>query len=173
MNKKLIKKLFPIIAVLMLAPWPIAFAYDTQAAAHEAIQITAAEPAAAPKATIFGKAINAIQPGDLFYIKVGQAHDVRAALYITNTRELARDYRYVILKVGVYTRDNNGAWVRAAAADGRTITDTFITLQNGQVNFNLPGGADYKFALDGGSLNCVTTQAVEGNIAPEFYLEVD
>ncbi len=176
MNKKLVKRLFPLIAVLLLAPWPIAYGHSVSVAAagQETVQVTAAEASAAPSCNVFGKAISGVEPGDLFYINTAnQTSDIKATLYITNAQELIHNYRYLILKVGVYVKDNSGGWVKASLNDGNPIPDTFITLQNGHVSFNLAGCASYKLTIDSGSINCLTTNAEGGSLSPQFYLEVD
>jgi len=43
MNKKLLKRIFPLIAVLLLAPWPIAYGHDVSGAGQETVQIEVAE----------------------------------------------------------------------------------------------------------------------------------
>ena len=45
MRKKLI---FPLLAILLLTPWPIACAYDSDTAGQETAQIELAEPSAPP-----------------------------------------------------------------------------------------------------------------------------
>ncbi len=176
MNKKLLKRLFPLIAVLLLAPWPIAYGHSVSGAAigQETVQITVAESSVAPTMTVFGKAISGVKSGDLFYINTAnQTSDIKVTLYITNTQELIHNYRYLILKVGVYVKDNSGGWIKASLNDGKPLPDTFITLQNGQVSFTLPGYANYKLTIDSGSINCLTANAEKGSLSPQFYLEVD
>ena len=176
MNKKLLRRLFPLIAILFLAPWPIAYAHDASGAGaeQETVQIQAAEASAAPSVAVFGKAISGVKAGDLFYINTAnQTSDMKVTLSITNTQELIHNYRYVMLKVGVYVKDNSGGWAKASLNDGKPVPDTYITLQNGQVSFNLAGGASYKLTIDSGSLNCMTTKAEGGSVSPQFYLEVN
>ncbi len=176
MNKKLLRRLFPLIAVLLLAPWPIAYGYSVSGAAagQETVQVTVAEASAAPSCNVFGKAINGVKPGDLFYINTAnQSSDIKVTLYITNTQELIHNYRYLILKVGVYVKDNSGGWIKAPLNDGNPIPDTFITLQNGHVSFDLAGNVSYKLTIDSGSINCITTNAEGGSLSPQFYMEVE
>ena len=169
MRNKWIKRFFPIFALLLLAPWPVAYAHDysNDTASQDAVQIEVAEDSVSPTWTVFGKAISGVTPGDLFYIDAtNNPADIQVNLYITNTQQLIHNYRYLILKVGVYAENNSGEWEIVP-------TDTFITLRNGQVSFTLPGLAKYKVTIDSGSFYCTTTNTDGGSFSPEFYLEVD
>jgi len=176
MNKKLLKRIFPLIALLLLAPWPVAYAHDAGdgMVGEETVQIEAAEASAQPTWTVFGKYIGGVEAGDVFYIDAtDNPADIQVTLYITNTQELSRCYRYLVLNVGVYAENNSGEWEKAAQWNGEPAPDTFITLRNGQVSFTLSGYANYKVTIDGGSFNCITTNADGGSISPRFYLEVE
>lgn len=180
MNNKLrnkwIKRLFPIIALFLLAPWPIAYAYsyDGDMAGQEAVRIEIAEASTLPNWTAFGKAIGGVTPGDLFYIDVADnPADIQVTLYITNTQKLISHYRYLILKVGIYTESAGGEWEQTSMVNGELVPETFITLRNGQVSFTLPGLAKYKITIDSGSFYCITTNNDNSSLSPQFYLEVD
>ena len=180
MNNKLrnkwIKRLFPIIALFLLAPWPIAdaYSYDGDMAGQEAVRIEVAEASTLPNWTAFGKAIGGVTPGDLFYIDVADnPTDIQVTLYITNAQKLISHYRYLILKVGIYTESTGGEWEQASMVNGELVPETFITLRNGQVSFTLPGLAKYKIAIDSGSFYCTTTNNDSSSLSPQFYLEVD
>jgi len=175
MNKKSIRKLFPLVAILLLAPWPVAYAHDNaNAASGQAVQVQTAEPAKAPTWTVFGQAIGAVQPGDLFYIDTnGTPADIVVTLHLTNSAELIHNYRYLILKVRVYIETEGGKWEKAPLNNGEPIPDTFITMRNGQVSFVLAGLAKYKIAIDGGSFYSFTVNTHEGSLSPQFYLTVD
>ena len=178
MNKKLLKRIFPLIAVLLLAPWPIAYGHEVSGAeaGQETVQITVAEASAAPSATVFGKAIGGVTPGDLFYVDTANhTADVNVTLYLTNAEELVYNYRYLILKVGVYVETGEGEWEKSSGNNGEPIPETFITMRNGQVSFTLAGYANYKLTIDGGSYHShsFTGSAEEGSLSPQFYLEVD
>lgn len=170
-NKKLLKRIFPLIAIAVLLPWPIAYAHDVSdgVIGEETVSIEVADPSALPSWTAFGKAIGGVdEPGDLFYIDAtDQPINITTTLYITNAKQLSHCYQYLILKVGVYTETSAGEWERTSDRD------TFITLRNGQVRFTLPGCANYKVTIDDGSFNCITAQAEEGSVSPNFYLTVD
>jgi len=176
MRSKL-SKLFPLLAVLLLSPWPIAYAYDYANASPQdgAIQIETAEPSTAPEWQAFGKTIGGVNnPGDLFYIDADEyPADIMVTLYITNTNELSRCYKYLILKVGVYVEGNTDEWAVASSYDGQPISDTFITLRNSQVSFTLPGDAKYRISIDSGSFNCITANTNGGSVSPQFYLTAD
>ena len=169
MKNKWIKRLFPFIALLLLAPWPVAYAHSFDASAtgeqNAARMIEVAEASAQPSLNTFGKAVGGVTSGDLFYIDAADnPADIQVALYITNARELIDCYSYLILEVGVYAGSDTGEWEKVS-------TDTFITLRNGQVRFTLPGLAEYKVTIDGGSFYCTTANS--NSLSPQFYLEVD
>ncbi len=175
MKNKWIKRFFPLIALLLLAPWPIAYAHtnDVEAVAgQDAVRIEIAAPSAQPTWTAFGKAIGGITPGDLFYIDAtDNPADIQVTLYITNAQELIGSYRNLILEVGIYTESDIDEWEKASMSNGELIPDTFITMRNGQVMFTLPGLATYKVTIDGGSFYCTTSNS--GSLSPQFYLEVE
>jgi hypothetical protein len=177
MNKKrLLKRIFPVIALMLLIPWPVVYGYEASgaSAAQEPIQITAAETSVQPTWTAFGKAIGGVKAGDLFYIDAtDNPADIDVTLYLTNTRELIHSYRYLILKVGLYNKTADGEWQKVTEHNGEPIPDTFITMRNGQVSFTLPGYADYKLTIDGGSFYSYGAEAGEGSLSPSFYLEID
>jgi len=87
MRNKWIKRFFPIFALLLLTPWPIAYAhsYDGDMAGQDAVQIEVADPSAAPNfGDVFGRTIGGVTtPGDLFYIDATEnAADIQATLHI-------------------------------------------------------------------------------------------
>lgn len=170
------KLIFLALAVLLLTPWPVAYArnYTDDMAGQDTVQIEVAEVSTVPRWSAFGKAIGGVTtPGDLFYIDAtDHAADIVIILYLTNAQELIHYYRYLILKVGGYVESNTGEWERASTTNGELIPDTFITLRNGQVTFTLPGYAKYKVTIDGGSFYC-TNASADGDLSPQFYLTVD
>ena len=170
MRNKWIKRFFPLIVLLLLAPWPVAYAHTFDANAmseQDTARIEIAEVSAQPTWSAFGKAIGGVTPGDLFYIDATDSPaDIQVTLYITNAQELIGSYRYLILEVGVYAESDTGEWEKAS-------TDTFITLRNGHVRFTLPGLAEYKVTIDGGSFYCTTSNSDSGSLSPQYYLEVD
>ena len=177
MRNKWTKRIFPFIALLLLAPWPIAYGHDAGdgVVEEETVQIEAAEASAQPAWTAFGKAIGGVDtPGDVFYIDAtDNPGDIQVTLHITNAKELSHCYRYLILNVGIYVKSDAGEWKKAAQYNGEPIPDTFITMSNGQVGFSLPGLAKYKITIDSGSFYCINAVADGGSVSPQLYLEVD
>jgi len=177
MPNRFIKKIFPLLAILLLTPWPVAYAhtYTGDTVGQEPVQIEVAEPSLAPSMSVFGRAIGGVtRPGDLFYIDATEnAADITVTLYLTNSQELSHCYRFLILKVGIYVESAGGEWEKASWWDGELIPETFITLRNGWVSFTLAGYTNYKVTIDGGSFYCIRTQADGGTVSPQFYLTVN
>ena len=175
MPKRFTKKILSLLAILLLTPWPVAYAHDNALAKEEPIQITAAEPSAAPSLSVFGKAIGGVDtPGDLFYIDTtGSPIDMLVTLHLTNAEELVHYYRYFMLNIGIYTQTDTNQWEKATASDGEPIPDTYLTMQNGRVSFMLPGYAKYKVTIDNGSFSCFRSDADGGSISPRFYLTAE
>ncbi|HEX78242.1 MAG TPA: hypothetical protein G4O03_07560 [Dehalococcoidia bacterium] len=174
--RKRIKLLFALLALMLLTPWPVAYAYDVSdgMGADGAIQIEAAEPSALPTWSASGKTVGGVTtPGDLFYIDAtGYTADIQLTLYLTNAQELVRGYGYLILEVGVYIRNEAGGWEKASGSNGEPIPETFITLRNGQASFTLMGNAEYKVTIDSGCFYSITTDVGGGSLSPRFYLTV-
>jgi hypothetical protein len=79
------KLLFPLMAALLLVPWPIAYAYDSASAANVPVTIEAADASAAPQIEAFGNAIGSVSPGDLFRVDTSATMvDTLFTLYLTN-----------------------------------------------------------------------------------------
>lgn len=178
MRNKWMKRLFPLFALLILAPWPVAYAhtYTDDAAGQETIRVEAADPSVAPDfGAVHGKTIGGVTtPGDLFYIDAKEnPADIQSALYITNAQELSRCYRYLILKVGIYVKSDAGEWEKASMGNGKPIPDTFITMRDGRVSFTLPGLAEYKVTIDSGSYYCRNAVAEGGSVSPQLLLTMD
>jgi len=177
MNKKrLLKRIFPIVAFMLLIPWPVAYGYEATgaSAAQEPVQVTVAEASARPTWIAFGKAIGGVTAGDLFYIDaMDNPADINVTLYLTNAEELVSSYRYLILKVGLYSQVAEGDWQKVPEYNGEPVPDTFITMTNGQVTYNLPGSENYTLTIDGGSFYCYGVEAGEDSASPNFYLEVN
>jgi len=175
--KNKLKWLFPFLSVLLLAPWPIAYAYDyaNGDTERDMVQVETAPSALMPDWQVFGKAIGGVEtPGDLFYVDAAeQPSDVKVTLYITNSNQLVHCYNYLILEVGIYIEGNDDAWTRATHYDGNPVPDTFITMTNGQVSFTLPGYARYKITIDGGCFSCSRTRVEGGSVSPRFHLTAD
>ena len=175
MPDRFIKKIFPLLAILLLTPWPVAYAHDPDGAlaGQDAVPIEVAKPSLAPSMSVFGGAIGGVRPGDLFYVDATEATDITVNLYLTNARELIGGYRYLILKVGVYVEGASGEWGEASTAYGEPIPETFITLRDAQTSFILPGCAKHKITIDSGSFYCTNTNVDGGSLSPQFYLTVN
>ncbi len=173
MRTKYLKLVLFLLAAWLLTAPPIAFAYGSSITEEEAARVEAAGSAALPGMRVFGKALGGVIPGDLFYIDAtsGPA-DITVILSLTNSNQLINCYRYLILKVGVYVRDDLGEWKKALTADGQPIPDDFITLLGAQASFTLAGYAKYKITLDGGSFYCTTTDAGSESLLPQFHMGV-
>lgn len=176
MRNRWIKRIFPLMVVLLLTPWPVAYAHDftNGMTEQDAVRIAVAESSAAPNMSVFGQAIGGVTPGDLFYIDAtDNPADIRVSLYITNAQELICHYRYLILKVGVYTESNGSEWEKVTGSNGEPFPDTFITMRDAWVSFALPGLVKYKITIDSGSFYCTNTDTEKGSLSPQFYLTVD
>ena len=168
MKRKLI---FLLLAVSLLTPWPVAYAYGDVLAGNTPVQIEAAESTATPELNAFGKAIGGVTPGDLFYVDTGNVTvDTTFILYITNTDELARHYRYMTLNVGIYIQTGTDRWEKLTAGEGETLPDTYLTMHNGNVDLTLPGYARYKITIDKGCFYCYGTGTDKNAVLPKFYL---
>ncbi len=164
-----------ILILLFLGPWLASLAHgDSIGGSGQAdIQVEAARPPATPKATISGKAIGGVTPGDLFYIDAtGSSRDIYISLYITNAHELIHYLRYLTLKVAIYVEDEDGQWRKTPLRDSISL-DTYITLRNSPVNLTLPGYTRYKIAIESGCYYCMSANKDGDNISPQFYLEIE
>ncbi|MFC1990808.1 hypothetical protein ACFLU9_01485 [Chloroflexota bacterium] len=172
MRKKLI---FTVLAVLLLTPWPVAYAHDNAMPGSGSYLIEAAAPPAEPAWNAFGKAIGGVtSPVDLFYIDTADSPaDISVTLYLTNAGELISHYKYLILRVGVYAQTGPEQWEEATAVNGDSIKGTYITMQTGKTNFILPRYAKYKVTIDGGSFYCFCNSTGEGSVSPKFYLTAE
>ena len=172
MKKKLILLL---LSILLLVPWPVAYAYDNGMAGELPIQVQAAGSSAAPSWEVFGRTIGGVTtPGDLFYIDTtNNTADMLVTLHLTNAEELIRYYRYLILNVGVYIQTRTDQWEKVTMGNGEAIPDTYITMRNGNVSFTLPGYAKYKITIDSGCFYCIGTGADGDGASPKFYLTAE
>jgi len=168
--------LFALLAILLLAPWPVAYAHENTVAGAELmpVEVAAAGEAAAPSCDVFGSAIGGVTPGDLFYIdSTDSSADIMVTLHITNADELIHSYRYMTLEVGVYIQTGAEQWERATLSGGDMLPDTYITMRSGRVAFNLPGYAKYKITVDGGCFYSYGAAANGNSVSPNFYLAVE
>ncbi|OGO00578.1 MAG: hypothetical protein A2Y90_01710 [Chloroflexi bacterium RBG_13_52_12] len=174
--RKFLKFIIISIIILPAAAWLTSVAYGQTSAdsALPDVRIEAAPLSAAPSATFYGNAIGSVTPGDLFYVdSVNSTPDISVNLYITNADQLIHYLRYLTLKVAVYCQNPEGQWERLLLTDGSAYPDTFLTLRNGLVTFNLPGAARYKVAVESGCFYCLSFRSNGEEIMPLFYLELD
>ena len=173
---KLIRLILLLSAVLLLTPWLASYAYGVSngVSGHETVHIEVAESSTAPSATLFGRAIGGVTPGDLFYIDATtNTRDIAVNLYLTNAHELTPYMRYLTLEVGIYFESSDGLWQKASLWNGNPVPDTFITLRNSPVSFTLSGCTKYKVTINSGSFYCLTANTSGGNLSPKFYLTVE
>jgi hypothetical protein len=166
------RKLFlALLALTVLIPWPVAYAYDNNQGEPDSIVIETAAATAQPGWKAFGHAIGGVTPGDLFYIDTGNlTPDIPVTLYITNTDELVHYYRYLTLNIGIYVEAEPDRWEKATMGNGELFPDTYITMFNGSVRFTLPGYARYKIAVDRGCFYCYGARDGDSAVAPAFYI---
>jgi len=163
MKKKL---LFPLIAALLLAPWPIVYAYDSVSAASAPVTITAADASVAPQVKAFGHAIGGVSPGELFRVDTSTiGMDTLFTLCITNTDELVKCYRYMTLNIGIYVQRDTAQWQKVTASG-----DFYLTMEGGMVSFFLPGSATYKITIEKGCFYCYGANAAGNITMPVFSL---
>ena len=165
------KLLFPLIVALLLAAWPVVYAYDNALADNIPTTIEVADPSTAPQLNGFGNAIGKVTPGDLFHVDTsGVTADTLFTLSITNTDELVHSYRYMTLNIGIYVQADIDRWEKIYTGSGEIPPETYITMQSGTVSFSLPGCAKYKITIDKGCFYCYGAKSNNSVPVPEFYL---
>ena len=168
MKRKLI---FALVVAFFLVPWTAAFAHNVAKADTGPVDIQPASSATQPVFNSYGNTIGGVIPGDVFIIDCsGSDVDTEFNLYITNSDELVKSYRYVNLQIGIYTESGNGAWQKITELSGENAADFYITMQNSHVSFFLPGGAKYKIMIDKGCFNRYPVAKGKSAALPEFYL---
>ena len=162
---------FLMATILLLTPWPVAYAYGDVFDGDIPTQVEAAELTVAPKWNAYGNAIGSVIPGDLFYVNTSNTTaDATFILFITNTDELVQGYRYITLKVGIYRQTDTDAWEKVTPLAETASADTYITMTNGNVCFTLPGYGSYKITIDKGCFYCYGVANGRSIVVPEFYL---
>jgi hypothetical protein len=163
MKKKL---LLPLFAALLLAPWPIAYAYDSVNAANLPVAISPANVSVAPQIQTFGHAIGSVSPGELFRVDTSTiAVDTPFSLYLTNADELVECYKYMNLNIGIYVQTDTDQWQKVTSSG-----DIYLTLQGGCVTFTLTGDAVYKITIDKGCFYCYGANSAGNTSVPVFNL---
>ncbi len=154
--------------VLLLIPCGAAYAYDGAGADESPVTIEPADPSLSPNVEVFGNAIGGVEAGDLFYIDVsGTTVDTPFTLYMTNIDELVHGYRYMNLNVGIYVQTGTDSWEKLSAT---SCPDMYLTMQNGLVNFTLPGGAKYRVTVENGCYRSYPITSGQSIAIPSFYL---
>ena len=162
---------FLLVTLMLLTPWPVAYAYGDVFEGSIPAQVEDADTSVAPKWNAYGNAIGSVIPGDLFYVTTSNTTiDAPFILSITNTDELVSSYRYITLKVGIYIQTGIDIWEKITPADENNSADTYITMTNGHVCFMLPGYGSYKITIDKGCFYCYGVANGGGIAVPEFYL---
>ena len=162
------KKTFIFIAtlVLLLVPCGAAYAYNGADADENPMIIEPADPA--PQIIVYGNAIGGVEVDDLFYVDItGTTADTPFTLYMTNVDELIHSYRYMNLNIGIYMQTDTDIWEKLNVT---SCPDMYLTMQNGLVNFTLPGGAKYKVTLENGCYRSYHVTPGNSIAMPSFYL---
>ena len=165
-----------LIAALLLAPWPIVYAWDSaNADTINGSMIQSASTETAPRINAYGNAVGKVSPGDLFYVDMtGVQGDADYQLIITNANDLVHSYRFMNLKVGVFVQgEDANHWNQLTTASGDPVPDIYITIVTGTVNFKLPGGAKYKITIDTGCFYAYGLYNGEKAAIPNFYLSTN
>jgi hypothetical protein len=81
--------------------------------------------------------------------------------------ELVHGYRYMNLNVGIYIQTGTDSWEKLSAT---SYPDMYLTMQNGLVNFTLPGGATYKVTVESGCYRSYPITSGKSIAIPSFYL---
>jgi hypothetical protein len=113
-----------------------------------------------------------ISAGDVYYVDTtSYTGDVMVTMYLTNASALSLDYSYLDMQVNVW-ENSGGTWNQATEADDSVIGTVFLTIPNGSASFILHGNTTYCVTIDGGSFYCIDTDAANGSLSPDFYLDV-
>ena len=163
-----------LAVALLLAPWPIAYAWEgVNADTTDAASIMPADPAYAPQIKAYGNAVGSITPGELFQVDTtGTQADTTYELTITNINELVSSYRFMNMKIGIFVQSGNetGNWQKLDELNGEQLHDIYITMFGDKVGFTLPGGARYKVTIDTGCFYCYPVKPGTAIPIPSFYL---
>jgi hypothetical protein len=166
---------FILIAAVFLAPWPVAYAFESVNGANSGLNITPADTANAPRINGAGVGIGSVTAGDLFQVDMtGVTGDKAYRLMITNSNELAKNYRFMNFEIGIYVRAaGTGGWQKLTAADGGALTPVYISMHGGTADFTLPGGAIYKVMIVTGCFESYGTRDGTKPAIPRFYLAAE
>ncbi|MDC3414895.1 hypothetical protein NC797_16535 [Aquibacillus sp. 3ASR75-11] len=92
--------------------------------------------------------------------------DVYGTLYLGNAGDLAKNYSFLNLNVKIYGKsDSATSWTE--------VETTVLSLANGFITFTLSGGFDsYAVSISSGSYYAISTDATDGSLSPDFYVEI-
>jgi len=161
-----------LIAALLLAPWPVVYAFDRVNADTVQLDIQPAASGTEPQFKAYGNAVGSVNYGELFRIDTtGEESDRTYQLLITNVDDLASDYRFMNFKIGVYAQQaGTENWERLDTNGTVQFHDIYISIVDGGVSFTLPGGAKYKITIEHGCFNAYSVRAGSTISVPQFYL---
>ncbi len=163
--------IFVLIAAMLLAPWPVVYAYDGVNADTGTPIITPADPALAPQIKPFGNTVGKVSPGDLFRIDTsGMQSDTTYELIIANADELISDYRFLNFKVGILVQNAEGNWEQLTDTCGNALPEIYISMHSGRVDFTLPGGCVYKVVIEKGCFYYYGIKTDTAAAIPVFYI---
>jgi hypothetical protein len=164
--------LFVMAALLVLAPWPVVYAYEGANADTTQFNIVAADETSAPRIEAYGKAVGSVTAGELFQVDLtGIPADTPYTLMMTNADEMMADFRFMNMEVGVYVQAADGAGWEPLQTD--SFHQVFISMHSGLTDFTLPGGAKYKITIEHGCFYCYGAGEDSEITAPAFHLEAD
>lgn len=164
------KTIIIIFAIALLTPWPVAFAYDNGELNPLSCTVSVAPDANQPF-TVYGQMIGSVPTINLFTIDAtNRQWDTSATLYITNTADLVKCYRYLIMECQVFLRLEDNSWKEVTSNCASSYQNSIISLRNGHIDFMLQGGGYYMVTIAQGSYYCTNSQADEST--PYFFLEI-
>jgi hypothetical protein len=172
--RKVLQFILIVVAILLLPSklTPIAYGKITDAIEQDKAHIEAAGPTTILNMDFWENAHGSIIPGDLFFIDaVDEPGNTVVNLYITNTDELTHYFKYLILKISVYSQNYDGQWSQVKV-DGKH-TDSYITLRSNPMQFVIPGNSRYKIRVDSGSFYSLPAGENSNITAPHFYLTAE
>lgn len=164
------KIVFCVLLVLLLTPWPVAYARNDSANESPGTIVTTAGPEAQPIWILNGQATVTVAPGDLFYIDIINSDDSEFILFITNTDGLVQQYSDMTLNMGIYAENNEDGFIKIKPDEYSTYDDMNLTMTKRYTCFTLPGNGSYKVSIEKGCLQCDGASNENGDIEPEFYL---
>jgi hypothetical protein len=163
---------FVLITALLLAPWPVVYAYDSANADSQTPLIQPADLVNGPRLQTLGDDTGVVIPDDIFLVDtVNIKNDTKFQLFISNTNELIRNYRFMNIKIGIFVQGEDAAhWTRMTAANSYELPNLYISIHGGTVDFTLPGGSRYKVVIDTGRFCYFSASCRSEAVSPIFRL---